>query len=235
MTTLHINAKLKDFSKRVLIAGDPLRVKYIAEKYFKNSVQITNVRSMLGYTGMYKNKKISIMSHGIGIPSCMLYVQELIKYFNVKKIIRIGTCGVIDNDINLHDILISIGACTNSKINRLRFKNYDLSAIANFNLLYKAKKISKKMGLKVRFGNFFTSDFFYEPNRKVFNLMQKFNILAIEMETVALYSLALELKIKALSICTVTDHIYKNKKVSVNDRILLCNDMIELALETIIL
>ncbi|WP_343189423.1 purine-nucleoside phosphorylase [Buchnera aphidicola] len=233
MSTIHINACKNDFSDKVIISGDPKRVKYIAKKYLKNVIKINEIRFILGYTGYYKNKKISIMSHGIGIPSCLLYVQELIQYYNVKKIIRIGTCGTINKKINLNDIVISMGACTNSNINRLRFNNYDFSAIADFELLYKAKKFSKKLSIDVFIGNFFTSDFFYEPNNDVYDFMRKFNILAIDMETVALYSIALEMKVKALSICMVSDNILNNKKISINDRIICSNKLIKLALEII--
>lgn len=232
MSTPHINSKKNDFSDVVLMPGDPVRAKYIAEKYLSKYIQINNTRLMLAYTGFYKNKKISIMSHGIGIPSASLYSRELITEFNVKKIIRIGTCGAVQDDINLRDIVISMGACTDSNINRIKFNNYDFSAIADFDMICNAVNISKKMNISVSVGNFFTTDSFYNDDINMLNLLKKYNIIGIDMETAGIYSVSAELHAKALSICTVSDHLFKKEYLSSQDRESSFNNMIEIALES---
>jgi len=234
VSTPHINSKKNDFSEIVLMPGDPLRAKYIAEKYLKNYIQVNNTRLMLAYTGFYKNKKISIMSHGIGIPSASLYTRELIVEFNVKKIIRIGTCGSVRDDIKLRDIVISMGACTDSKVNRIRFNNHDFSAIADFDMIYKTVLIAKKMKIKVSVGNFFTTDSFYNDDKKMINILKRYNIIGVDMETAGIYGVASELKAQALSVCTVSDHIIKKESLSSIEREASFNDMIELALESIL-
>lgn len=235
MSTPHINSKKNDFSDVVLMPGDPVRAKYIAEHYLDDYVQVNNTRLMLAYTGFYKNKKISIMSHGIGIPSASLYVRELILEYNVKKILRIGTCGTIRDDIKLRDIVISMGASTDSKFNRIRFNNHDFSAIADFNMLYKAVEAAKIMNIKVYVGNFFTTDSFYNDDKNMLNILKKYNILGIDMETSGIYAVAAELRAQALSICTVSDHILNNESLSSKDRESSFNNMINIALESILL
>ncbi|ACL30884.1 purine-nucleoside phosphorylase [Buchnera aphidicola] len=234
MSTPHINSKKDDFSDIVLMPGDPVRAKYIAEKYLSNFVQVNNTRLMLAYTGFYKNRKISIMSHGIGIPSASLYTRELIIEFNVKKIIRIGTCGAVRDDIKLRDIVISMGASTDSKVNRIRFNDHDFAAIADFDMIYNIVSISKKMKIKVSIGNFFTTDSFYNDDKKMLNILKKYNIIGVDMETAGIYGVASELKVQALSICTVSDHITNKEFLSSKERESSFNDMIELALESVL-
>ncbi|AEO08872.1 purine nucleoside phosphorylase [Buchnera aphidicola str. Ak (Acyrthosiphon kondoi)] len=232
MSTPHINSKKNDFSDIVLMPGDPVRAKYIAEKYLDNYVQVNNTRLMLAYTGLYKNRKISIMSHGIGIPSASLYARELIVEFNVKKIIRIGSCGAVRDDINLRDIVIGMGASTDSKVNRIKFNNHDFSAIADFDMICNTVLISRKMNIKVSIGNFFTTDSFYNDDNKMLDILKKYNIIGVDMETAGIYSVAAEFKAKALSICTVSDHIINKEHLSSTERESSFNDMIKLALES---
>jgi len=234
VSTPHINSKKNDFSDVVLMPGDPVRAKYIAEKYLNNYVQVNNTRLMLAYTGFYKNRKISIMSHGIGIPSASLYTRELIVEFNVKKILRIGTCGAVRDDIKLRDIVISMGASTDSKVNRIGFNNHDFSAIADFNMIYNIVSVAKKMGTKISIGNFFTTDSFYNDDNKMLEILKKYNIIGVDMETAGIYGVASELKAQALSICTVSDHIVKKESLSSTERESSFNDMIELALESVL-
>lgn len=234
MSTPHINSKKNDFSDIVLMPGDPVRAKYISEKYLNNSIQINNTRLMLAYTGFYKNRKVSIMSHGIGIPSASLYTRELIVEFNVKKIIRIGTCGAVRDDIKLRDVVISMGACTDSNVNRIRFNNHDFSATADFEMLYNIFLSSKKLNIKVLIGNFFTTDSFYNDDEKMLSILKKYNIIGVDMETAGIYGVASELKVQALSICTVSDHIIKKEHLSSKERESTFNNMIELALESIL-
>ncbi|CAL4323772.1 purine-nucleoside phosphorylase [Buchnera aphidicola] len=231
MITPHINAKKKDFSENVIIAGDPNRVKYITKKFLKNFVSITNVRGMLGFTGYFKGKKISVMSHGMGIPSLSIYVHELVNFYKVKKIIRVGTCGSVNSKIKLKDIILGMGACTDSSINKLSFKNYNYSAISNFKLLYKAYNISKKKNISIKIGNIFSTDLFYNNQKNFIDLMNKYNILSVEMETSELYRLSAILNFKSLSICTVSDCLIKNISLSISDRILLLDKAIKIALE----
>lgn len=235
MPTLHIKSEKKAFSNIVLMPGDPVRAKYIAENYLENPVQINDTRLMLAYTGYYKNKKISVMSHGIGIPSASLYVRELILEYNVKKIIRVGTCGTIQNNIKLRDIVISMGASTDSKVNRIRFNNHDYAAIADFEMIFHAFSTAKKMNFKVHIGNFFTTDSFYTESEDMLKILKKYNIIGIDMETAGIYAVASELKAQALSICTVSDHIIKKDAVSSKDRESSFHNMITLSLETTLL
>ncbi|QCI20661.1 purine-nucleoside phosphorylase [Buchnera aphidicola (Brachycaudus cardui)] len=235
MSTPHIDSQKNDFSDVVLMPGDPVRAKYIAKNYLSNCVQINSTRLMLAYTGFYKNKKVSVMSHGIGIPSASLYVRELILEYNVKKIVRIGTCGTVSNDIKLRDIVISMGASTDSKVNRIGFNNHDFAAISDYNMLHAAVQIAKKMNIEVYVGNFFTTDSFYNDDKNMLDILKKYNILGIDMETAGIYAVASELRAQALSICTVSDHIEKKEKVSSKDRESSFEDMINIALELIIL
>ncbi|XBC38139.1 MAG: purine-nucleoside phosphorylase [Buchnera aphidicola (Floraphis choui)] len=235
MITPHISAKKQDFSDFVLMPGDPIRAKYIAENYLENSVQVTNIRSMLGFTGNYKGKRVSVMSHGIGIPSCLIYVQELITKYNVTKIIRIGTCGTICEDINLNDLIICLGASTDSKINRSRFQNHDFSSVANFDLVCKLVLASKNLGIHVNIGNFFTTDLFYHNNSCIWEVIKKFKIMGIEMETAGLYSLSAEFGIQSASICTVSDHIIKKTRINSKDRESSLDKMIKISLDSILI
>ncbi|HXK00427.1 MAG TPA: purine-nucleoside phosphorylase [Buchnera sp. (in: enterobacteria)] len=235
MATLHMNAKIGDFSDIVIMPGDPMRAQYIVDNYLTNVVQVNNIRSMLGFTGIYKNRKISIMSHGIGIPSCSIYVKELITEYGVKKIIRVGTCGAVIKDIELHDIVVAMGACTDSKVNRLNFQDNDFSAIASFSMLMNTVKAAKQLDFKINVGNLFTTDLFYSDNTSILEIIEKYGILGIEMETAGLYALAAKYKIQAISICTVTDHIKKLTSITAEARRSTLDNMISLALESIIL
>ncbi|AAO27188.1 purine nucleoside phosphorylase [Buchnera aphidicola str. Bp (Baizongia pistaciae)] len=235
MVTPHINAKKGDFSDCVLMPGDPLRARYIAKNYLKNAIEVTNIRSMLGYTGRYKGHRISVMSHGIGIPSSLIYVKELVSEYNVKKIIRIGTCGTVIEHININDIIICLGASTDSKVNRLRFHDNDFSSVADFYLILDLFNSANNAGIKINIGNFFTTDLFYVKNDKLLDTLQRYNILGIDMETAGIYSLASELGIQVASICTVSDHILKKDQMSYIDRESNLNNMIYISLEALIL
>lgn len=146
MATPHINAEMGDFADVVLMPGDPLRAKYIAETFLEGAVEVNNVRGMLGFTGTYKGRRISVMGHGMGIPSCSIYARELIAEFGVKKIIRVGSCGAVRDDIKLRDVVIGMGACTDSKVNRLRFKDNDYAAIADFDMVRNAVDAAAAQG-----------------------------------------------------------------------------------------
>ncbi|OOF59419.1 purine-nucleoside phosphorylase [Rodentibacter genomosp. 2] len=233
--TPHINAPEGAFADTVLMPGDPLRAKYIAETFLKDVKEVTNVRNMLGFTGTYKGRKISVMGHGMGIPSCSIYAKELITEYGVKKIIRVGSCGAVKMDVKLRDVVIGLGACTDSKVNRIRFKDNDFAAIADFGLASAAVAAAKEKGIAVKVGNLFSADLFYTPDVEMFDVMEKYGILGVEMEAAGIYGVAAEFGARALTICTVSDHIRTHEQTSAEERQLTFNDMIEIALESILI
>ncbi|AAP95775.1 purine-nucleoside phosphorylase [[Haemophilus] ducreyi] len=233
--TPHINAPAGAFADVVLMPGDPLRAKYIAETFLENAEQVTNVRNMFGYTGTYKGRRISIMGHGMGIPSCSIYAKELITEYGVKKIIRVGSCGAVRADVKLRDIVIGSGACTDSKVNRIRFRDNDFAAIADFEMTLAAYQVAKQKNISVQVGNLFSADLFYTPDVAMFDVMEKYGILGVEMEAAGIYVVAAEYGVKSLAICTVSDHIRSGEKLSAEDRQLTFNEMIEIALESVLI
>ncbi|MBE2895937.1 purine-nucleoside phosphorylase [Pasteurellaceae bacterium HPA106] len=235
MATPHINAKDGAFADVVLMPGDPLRAKYIAETFLENPEQVTNVRNMLGFTGTYKGRKVSVMGHGMGIPSCSIYATELVKDYGVKKIIRVGSCGAVKEDVKLRDVVIGMGACTDSKVNRIRFKDNDFAAIADYSLVESAVQAARARGVNVRVGNLFSADLFYTPDAEMFDYMEKYGILGVEMEAAGIYGVAAEYGAKALTICTVSDHIRTGEQTSAEERQLTFNEMIEIALDAVLL
>lgn len=235
MSTPHINANNGDFAETVLMPGDPLRAKFIAETFLKNHREVTNVRSMLGFTGEYQGKKISVMGHGMGIPSCSIYATELITQFGVRKIIRVGSCGAVSANVNLRDIVIGLGACTDSKVNRIRFMDHDFAAIADFDLVVNAVQAAKQKNIPVKVGNLFSADLFYSPQQELFDVMEKYNILGVEMEAAGIYGLAAEYNAKAMTICTVSDHIRRGEKLTAEERQYSFKEMITIALESVLL
>ena len=233
--TPHINAPAGAFADVVLMPGDPLRAKYIAESFFQDAKEVTNVRNMLGYTGTYKGRKISVMGHGMGIPSCSIYAKELITEYGVQKIIRVGSCGAVRQDVKVRDVVIGLGACTDSKVNRIRFKDNDFAAIADFDMTQAAVQAAKNKGVNVRVGNLFSADLFYTPDVQMFDVMEKYGILGVEMEAAGIYAVAAEFGAKALAICTVSDHIRSGEQTTSEERQLTFNEMIEIALESVLL
>ncbi|KFA99322.1 purine-nucleoside phosphorylase [Vibrio mediterranei] len=229
---LAIKSNPGDFAETVIMPGDPLRAKYIAEKYLDNAVEVNNVRNMLGYTGTYKGKSLSVMAHGMGIPSISMYAYELIHEFGVKNLIRIGSCGSVRDDIELMDVVIAMGASTDSKTNRDRFKGHDLAAIADYELLETAVNTARTKELNVKVGNLFTCDLFYGPDPDVFQTLEKYGIVGVDMEVAGLYAVAAELGAKALGILTTTDHIKNGGLLSIEEREVSLHQMIELALDT---
>ncbi len=232
MATPHINANPGDFAETILMPGDPQRAKYIAENFLQDAVQVTDVRGMLGFTGFYKGKKLSVMGHGMGAPSASIYIHELINHYGVKNLIRIGSCGAIHDDVQLMDLVIAMGASTDSKMNRTRLRDHDFAALANFDMLRTAIDLAKEKQLSTKVGNVFSSDMFYRPDEDFYPLLAKYGVYGVEMEVSALYSLAAEFGVRALAICTVTDHIIRHEGLSAEDRVTTLNDMIDLALDT---
>ncbi|MCU7993854.1 purine-nucleoside phosphorylase [Shewanella glacialipiscicola] len=234
MATPHINAVEGAFAETMLFPGDPLRAKYIAETFLENVEQVTDVRNMLGFTGTYKGKRISVMGSGMGIPSCSIYATELIRDYGVKNLIRVGTCGAISTDVKVRDVIIGMGACTDSAVNRLRFKGQDFAAIADYELMNAVIESAKARGTKVRVGNIFSADLFYTPDPQMFDVMEKMGVLGVEMEAAGLYGVAHEFGARALCVVTVSDHIRTGEKTSAEERQTTFNDMIIMTLEAAI-
>nr|1VHJ_A Chain A, purine nucleoside phosphorylase [Vibrio cholerae]1VHJ_B Chain B, purine nucleoside phosphorylase [Vibrio cholerae]1VHJ_C Chain C, purine nucleoside phosphorylase [Vibrio cholerae]1VHJ_D Chain D, purine nucleoside phosphorylase [Vibrio cholerae]1VHJ_E Chain E, purine nucleoside phosphorylase [Vibrio cholerae]1VHJ_F Chain F, purine nucleoside phosphorylase [Vibrio cholerae]1VHW_A Chain A, purine nucleoside phosphorylase [Vibrio cholerae]1VHW_B Chain B, purine nucleoside phosphoryla len=235
LATPHINAQMGDFADVVLMPGDPLRAKYIAENFLDNAVQVCDVRNMFGYTGTYKGRRISVMGHGMGIPSCSIYVTELIKDYGVKKIIRVGSCGAVNEGIKVRDVVIGMGACTDSKVNRIRFKDHDFAAIADYKMVKAAEEAAKARGIDVKVGNLFSAELFYTPDPSMFDVMDKYGIVGVEMEAAGIYGVAAEYGAKALAICTVSDHIKTGEQTTSEERQNTFNEMIEIALDSVLI
>ncbi|MCQ2399309.1 MAG: purine-nucleoside phosphorylase [Clostridia bacterium] len=232
--TPHINAKLGDFAETVLMPGDPLRAKFVAENYLENAVLVNEVRGMLGYTGYYKGKRVSVMASGMGQPSIGIYSYELFNFYGVENIIRIGSCGSFDEDLHLKDLIIAEGACTNGNyINRMYLAG-TFCPIADFSLLVKAVEEATKAGVKFKVGNILSSDTFYAEEGTDLS-WQKMGVLGVEMEAAALYANAARMRKHALCICSVSDSfIYKDEIMSSYDRQTSFTKMIEIALEVAI-
>jgi len=231
--TPHIEAKLGDFAETCLLPGDPLRAKFIADTYLTDVKQVNGVRNMLGFTGTYQGKRVSVMGTGMGIPSSSIYATELVTKYEVKNLIRVGSCGAISREVKLRDIIVGIGASTDSSVNRARFRGMDFSASADYGLLKKAVDVAEEMKYAVKVGNIFSADLFYHPDAEVFDTLEAMNILGVEMEAAGLYGIAAEyhaLGVKALAVCTVSDHIRTGESLSPEDRQSSFTQMMEVAL-----
>lgn len=230
MSTPHIQAVNGDFAPTVLMPGDPLRAKHIAETFLSDVVCVNSVRNMFGYTGTYQGKKVSVLGSGMGVPSISIYATELVKFYDVKKIIRIGSCGGLPLDVKVRDVVIAMGASTDSMVNRNRLGGLDFAAIASYELLEKAVAAARAKQINVKVGNVFTSDLFYNPNPTLFDTLEKYGVLAVEMEAAGLYGVAAEYGIDALAILTVSDHIRTGESLSAELRQTSFNEMVEIAL-----
>ncbi|MDQ6599323.1 purine-nucleoside phosphorylase [Bacillus salipaludis] len=231
--SVHIAAKENDIAETVLLPGDPLRAKYIAETFLEGAVCYNEVRNMFGFTGTYKGKKVSVQGTGMGIPSISIYVNELIQSYNVQNLIRVGTCGAIQKDVKVRDVILAMSSSTDSNMNRLTFGGIDYAPTADFDLLKKAYDSGIEKGLNLKVGSVFTADMFYNDNAEHEKWAQ-YQILALEMETTALYTLAAKFGRKALSVLTVSDHLLTGEETTAEERQLTFNDMIEVALEAAI-
>ncbi|TKB56819.1 purine-nucleoside phosphorylase [Ferrimonas aestuarii] len=230
--TPHINANVGDFAELVLFPGDPLRAEYIANAFLEDAVQVTDVRNMLGFTGYYQGHRVSVMGHGMGIPSISIYAEELIRHYGVKRLIRIGSCGGVADDLKLRDLVVATGAGTASLTNRTRFAGYDYAAVPDFELTAACYQQAKQRDLNARFGNVFTNDLFYGRDAALLPAMQRMGVLAVEMEAAALYAIAAEQRVQALTILTVSDHLLHTEETSADERQSSFNEMVELALAT---
>ncbi|MBQ1394025.1 MAG: purine-nucleoside phosphorylase [Lachnospiraceae bacterium] len=235
MSTPHNKANVGDIAKTVLMPGDPLRAKYIAEEFLDNVVCFNTVRNMFGYTGTYKGKPLSVMGHGMGMPSMGIYSYELYDQYGVENIIRIGSAGGLSDEVDLMDIVIAMGASTNSNYASQYKLPGILAPIADFGLLRTAVEVAEKKQCKVQVGNILSSDTFYTDDPKDNDLWKRMHVLAVEMESAALYYNAARLGKKALCILTISDHLYSGKELSAEERQTGFRQMMEIALETGIL
>ncbi|KOA20440.1 purine nucleoside phosphorylase DeoD-type [Clostridium homopropionicum DSM 5847] len=229
--SVHIGAKAGEIAETVLLPGDPLRAKFIAETFLENVICYNEVRGMYGFTGTYKEKRVSVQGTGMGTPSISIYANELIESYGAKKLIRVGTCGSIQESVKVRDVILAMGSCTNSGINKMRFKGMDFSAIASFELLNKAYNVAKEKGITAKVGNVLTSDLFYNDDPDAWKLWAKYGVLAIEMEATALYTLGSKYGIDTLAILTVSDNIVTGEETTSEERQSTFTSMIEIALE----
>lgn len=229
--TAHNSAKKGDFAKTVLMPGDPLRAKYIAETYLENPRQVTAVRNMFGYTGTYKGKEISVMGAGMGIPSIGIYSYELFNFYDVDNIIRIGSAGALQDHMKLMDVVIGMGACTDSNYAYQFGLPGTFAPIADYELMNRAIEVAKAQGTNVVVGNILSSDVFYNARGDVNDLWRGMGVLAVEMEAAALYMNAAKAGKKALCMLTISDHVYTGESLSAADRQLGFGKMMEIALE----
>ena len=231
MSSIHLEAKAGDIAETVLLPGDPLRAKFVAENFLDDAVCYNNVRGMLGFTGYYKGNRVSIQGTGMGMGSHSIYVHKLINTYKVKNLIRVGTCGTIQEHINLGQVLLAMSASGDSDANSLYFKGMHYAATADFDLLMKAYEAANDMNIRTYQGSVFSTNTFYDdaPNR--WEIWQKHGILGVEMETQILFTLAKRFGVKALSILTVSDNILTGAATSAKEREQSFNDMMKIALE----
>ena len=229
--TAHNSAKTGDFAKTVLMPGDPLRAKYIAETYLENPRQVTAVRNMFGYTGTYKGKEISVMGGGMGMPSIGIYSYELFNFYDVDQIIRIGSAGALQDHMKLMDVVIGMGACTDSNYAAQYQLPGTFAPIADYGLLEKAVNTARAQGVSVKVGNILSSDIFYNDDDEVNAKWRKMGVMAVEMEAAALYMNAARAGKKALCMLTISDHLFRQESISASERQSGFGQMMEIALE----
>jgi purine-nucleoside phosphorylase len=229
--SVHIEAKPGDIAETILLPGDPLRAKWIAETYLQDSFCFNKVRNMFGYTGFYNGKRISVMGTGMGVPSISIYAHELINDYGVKNLIRVGSAGSYQEDVKIRDIVIAMAASSNSAVNELRFGGADYAPTADFGLFIKAVEVAKAKNIAVKAGNVFTSDVFYADDFESYKKWSKFGVLCVEMESAGLYTVAAKHKVHALSLLTISDSLVTGERTTSKERESTFKGMVEIALE----
>ena len=231
MPTPHLETAPYRFAETILLPGDPLRAKFIAENFLDDCQQVNSVRNMFAYTGTYHGVPVSVMGSGMGIPSISIYAKELITEYGVKNLIRVGSCGAVSKKVKVRDVLIGMGACTDSGVNRTRFGGHDFSAIADFDLLAAHVSAARELNVPVRVGNLFSADLFYTPDSGAFDLMENMGVLGVEMEAAGLFGVCAEFGAKGMAICTVSDHIRTGESTTSEEREISFTAMMKVALE----
>ena len=229
--SVHIEAKTGEIAETILLPGDPLRAKWIAESFFKNPVCFNKVRGMLGFTGEYKGKRVSAMGTGMGVPSISIYAHELISEYGVNNLIRVGSAGSYQEHVKIRDIVLAMAASSNSGVNELRFGGADYAPTANFELFQKAVMAAKMLNIPLKAGNVFTSDEFYADDFESYKKWSKFGVLCVEMETAGLYTIAAKHDVNALSILTISDSLVTGERTTRKERETTFKEMVEIALE----
>ncbi len=230
MPTPHLQANPGDYAETILMPGDPLRAQMIAQRFLSEVRQVNTIRNMWGYTGYYRGQRISVQAHGMGIPSISIYAHELISHYGAKKLIRLGSCGAIQGHLQLRDVVVAMGASTDSKVNRSRFLDHDFAALADFNLLKQALSSAADLNLPLHVGNVFSADLFYSSQTDLLARLQQMQILAVEMEAAGLYGLAAQHQVAALTLLTVSDHLSTGASLSATERQDSFIEMCQLAL-----
>lgn len=232
--SVHIGAKQGEIADKILLPGDPLRAKYIAETFLENPKCYNEVRGMLGYTGTYKGHLVSVQGTGMGIPSAAIYANELIREYGVKKLIRVGTCGALREDVHVRDLVLAQAAATNSAVIRHDFPKHDFPQIADFDLLHKAYTIAIEKGFTTHVGNVLSDDVFYKDDMSDTFRLGEYGVLGVEMEAAVLYYLAAKYGVQALALMTVSDHMITGEETTAEERQITFNDMMIVGLETLI-
>ncbi|MGY5847385.1 purine-nucleoside phosphorylase [Salegentibacter sp. HM20] len=228
--SVHIQAKKGEIADRVLLPGDPLRAKWIAETFLENAVCYNNVRGMLGYTGTWKGKKVSVQATGMGIPSALIYCNELIQEFGVKTLIRVGSAGSYRKDLEVNDVVLAMAASSNSGFNKAKFNHADYAPTASFPLFMKAVEYARANNIEFRAGNVLSSDEFYEDDPLAYKKWAKYGVLCVEMETAGLYTVAAQYDVEALSVLTISDSLVTGKHLPAREREQSFNRMVKIAL-----
>ena len=231
--SIHIAAEKGQIAEAILLPGDPLRAKFIAENFLEEPLRFNEVRNMFGYTGRYKGARVSVMGTGMGMPSLSIYVNELLREYGVKKLIRVGTCGALVEKVKIRDLILGMASSTDSAINKLRFAGMDYAPTASFRLLALAHQIAKESGFKVHVGPILSSDTFYSEDPDQWKLWARFGILGVEMESAELYTLAAKFEAEALAILTVSDHLVSGEATPAVERQTQFKAMAELGLRTV--
>ncbi len=231
----HIGAKPGDIAERVLMPGDPLRAKWIADNFLEGAECYSTVRNMFGFTGTYKGVRVSVQGSGMGMPSASIYAHELINEYGVKTLIRVGSCGALAESLNLRDVVAAIGSSTDSNMNRMRFDGLvDYAPVCDFGLLRKAVETAEARGIDMRVGPVLAADAFYTDRPDLYDALADYGVLAVEMESAALYTIAARYGARALPILTVSDHIKRGEATTAQEREQTFSQMVEIALDTAI-
>ncbi len=226
----HIGAEPGQIAPAVLMPGDPLRARWIAETMLDDATCYTEVRGMYGYTGTWQGHPVSVQGSGMGMPSISIYLNELFSSYDVRSVVRVGSCGALTEELGLRDMVIASGACTDSAMNRIRFEGFDYAPVADFHLLRKAYDAAQAQSVTSRVGLLMSGDSFYHPRPELVTRMAEYGVLAVEMEAAALYTLAAQHKRQALAICTVSDHIVTGEQTTALERQETFGPMVEVAL-----